>query len=382
MGRFKLSAHAYCRLLTNAHEYSGDLLSLISSDYRATDHIITGKGYAWGAGAMLARESGRLTGWASYSFGVSRLQFNTLSHKMCPSSFDPGHSLTIFGRYRLSRWLDTSASWHIASGRRITPITQIYIIADKVMMEHGGRNGAITTSVTPLQHKKPITDSFIRWGKVTVSDGDTAIILTGAPDYDVFPPFVYRTYEMTGCPGKRYTITAEYRNMSVESTATMLSPTPIDSIEFAPIIHSDSLCATFLHFTTAADVPAYYVIQSRSVTRGTAFRPSMLGTFVAESPRTHFRMQVYRAESDIDQLYSGVSENLSLNFIEGEQIAVKLCRVSKEIYDFWAAFDNNAIFGENRFVSGYAQLPSNVAGGYGVCKPRAQLLLRWNREAI
>ncbi len=142
MGRFKLSAHAYCRLLTNAHEYSGDLLSLISSDYRATDHIITGKGYAWGAGAMLARESGRLTGWASYSFGVSRLQFNTLSHKMCPSSFDPGHSLTIFGRYRLSRRLDTSASWHIASGRRITPITQIYIIADKVMMEHGGRNGA------------------------------------------------------------------------------------------------------------------------------------------------------------------------------------------------------------------------------------------------
>lgn len=230
---------------------------------------------------------------------------------------------------------------------------------------------SITTSVTPSQHKKPITDSFIRWGKVTVSDGDTAIILTGAPDYDVFPPFVYRTYEMTGCPGKRYTITAEYRNMSVESTATMLSPTPIDSIEFAPIIHSDSLCATFLHFTTAADVPAYYVIQSRSVTRGTAFRPSMLGTFVAESPRTHFRMQVYRAESDIDQLYSGVSENLSLNFIEGEQIAVKLCRVSKEIYDFWAAFDNNAIFGENRFVSGYAQLPSNVAGGYGVWSVQA-----------
>lgn len=229
----------------------------------------------------------------------------------------------------------------------------------------------ITTSVIPTKHEQPITDSFIRWGKVTVSDGDTTIILTGAPDYNEFPPFVYRTYEMWGQPGKRYTITAEYKNLSVSSTATMLSPTPIDSIEFAPIAHSDSLCATFLHFTTAADVPAYYVIQTRSITHGTAFRPSMLGAFVAQSPQTHFRMQVYRAESDIDELYTEHPEGLTSCFIEGEQIAVKLCRVPKEIYDFWNAFNNNALFGDNRFVSGYTRLPSNVAGGYGVWSVQA-----------
>lgn len=186
LGRFRLSAHAYARLLTNAHEYSGDLLSLITSDYRATDHIITGKGYAWGLGAMLSHESNRLSGWASYAFGVSRLRFPTLSHKMNPSSLDPGHSFTIFGRYKLSRRLHGSASWHIASGRRITPITQIYIIADKVMTEHGERNCAhlptyhrldlsliyhFTTSTPcshhPLQHQLSFT-LFNAYGKRNV----------------------------------------------------------------------------------------------------------------------------------------------------------------------------------------------------------------------
>ena len=186
LGRFRLSAHAYARLLTNAHEYSGDLLSLITSDYRATDHIITGKGYAWGLGTMLSHESNRLSGWASYAFGVSRLRFPSISHKMNPSSLDPGHSFTIFGRYKLSRRLHGSASWHIASGRRITPITQIYIIADKVMTEHGERNCAhlptyhrldlsliyhFTTSTPcshhPLQHQLSFT-LFNAYGKRNV----------------------------------------------------------------------------------------------------------------------------------------------------------------------------------------------------------------------
>lgn len=139
---FKISAHAYCRLLRNAHEYSGDLISLIKDDYCATDNILTGKGYAWGVGAMLSREQGRLTGWVNYSFGLSRLRFPAISHKMLPSAFDPGHVFTAYGSYKVSDHVDASASWHLASGRRITPVNQIYIIAERVILEHGERNSA------------------------------------------------------------------------------------------------------------------------------------------------------------------------------------------------------------------------------------------------
>ena len=226
----------------------------------------------------------------------------------------------------------------------------------------------LTMSVSPSDHAKPLSDSFIRWGKVTVSDGDTTIILTGAADYDVFPPFVYRTYEMKGVPGKRYTVTAQYKELTVTSSATMLQPTAIDGIEFSPIEHNDSLCATFINFTSSADVPAYYVIQSRSRTRGTSFQTSMLGAFVANEPLSKYRMQVYRAGSDLDELLAGGEkpEKLSSSFVRGERISVKLCRVPKEIYDFWVAFDNNSTFGETRFVNGYTLLPSNIEGGYGV----------------
>lgn len=45
-----------------------------------------------------------------------------------------------------------------------------------------------------------IADNLVRWGKVTVSDGDTAIVLTGGYDKRHFPPFLYKTYDMVGAP--------------------------------------------------------------------------------------------------------------------------------------------------------------------------------------
>ena len=64
----------------------------------------------------------------------------------------------------------------------------------------------IGESVTDLNELKKFV---INWGKVTISDGENSVVLTGRRDDDYFPPYIYTTSSMTGQAGKTYTITVE-----------------------------------------------------------------------------------------------------------------------------------------------------------------------------
>ena len=129
----------------------------------------------------------------------------------------------------------------------------------------------LTYSVTANDYDRPMSDNLVRWGKVTISDGDTSIILTGAPNNNSFPPYHYRTFEMVGTPGKHYSIKAEFHNDVATASAEMLNPVAINSVDFEPIADSDSLCATFVNFTAPSDTPAYFVVFTRSITANTPF---------------------------------------------------------------------------------------------------------------
>ena len=58
-----------------------------------------------------------------------------------------------------------------------------------------------------------LTDALINWGKVTISDGDTAVVLTGRVDDSYAPPYIYYTFGMIGIPGRTYTISAESKEL-------------------------------------------------------------------------------------------------------------------------------------------------------------------------
>ena len=59
----------------------------------------------------------------------------------------------------------------------------------------------LTASASPAEGNIAISDKLIRWGKVTISDGDTTIIMTGGPNKKYFPPYTYSTFRMKGKPG-------------------------------------------------------------------------------------------------------------------------------------------------------------------------------------
>lgn len=52
--------------------------------------------------------------------------------------------------------------------------------------------------------------------------------------------------------------------------------------------------------------------------------------------------------------------------IKGEKWEVKLCRISKDVYEFWKEYDNAVMFGGSQFVNASQSLSGNIIGGYGV----------------
>ena len=218
-----------------------------------------------------------------------------------------------------------------------------------------------TASMQPGEGEQSVADKLIRWGKITVSDGDSTVILTGGPDRNYFPPYKYFTYKLKGKPGKTYTLDAEFDDLHATAVCTMPFPTPIDSISLKPIEGEDSLRAATLHFTAPQDTPAYYYLTIRERGKGSRAWPAMMGTASATRPGESVSIPVFHAKNQLD----------SLNYIPqlklGQELEINLCRVTEEVYNFWTSYDNAVMFGGSQFlVNTNGDLGGNIRGGLGV----------------
>ena len=68
----------------------------------------------------------RLSGWASYTFGVANI---TNYGRQYPADYDRRHSVSLVGQYWLSRRLDVGATLRVASGFPTTPAVGVRVVA-------------------------------------------------------------------------------------------------------------------------------------------------------------------------------------------------------------------------------------------------------------
>ncbi len=74
------------------------------------------RGYARGMQVLVERRSAnRLTGWASYEYGVAR-ERDGIEGVAYPSDWDQRHTINLFGGYRLRPSVNLSLKWMIGSG--------------------------------------------------------------------------------------------------------------------------------------------------------------------------------------------------------------------------------------------------------------------------
>lgn len=218
----------------------------------------------------------------------------------------------------------------------------------------------LTLSAVPGEHEMSVAENLVRWGLVTLSDGERSVVLTGGPSDAYFPPFRYYSYEMVGEPGKTYTLTAEYQGQTVSSSVTMPEPTAILSAQRTPVLGCDTLSHVEICFQAPDDVPAYYHVSYMIRGQDQRFYPSMLGAVIADKAGAEVSVPVYRAKTSLS------AERFQPEMPADRSVTVRLERVAPEVFRFWRAFDDASLVDGSIFVSGSGSMPSNISGGLGV----------------
>ena len=215
----------------------------------------------------------------------------------------------------------------------------------------------------------------VQWGRVTISDGEDTVVLTGGPDRNFFPPYKYYTYGMDGVPGRTYTISGDDgRGNTISATCRMPEPTPIDSVTFEDI-DNDSLIAATAHFTAPAIMPdgaEYYMLTMTPEGRNQRPLPTLFGTIEAKSAGAHMSIPIYHPKHNFGGDYMYVPQ-----LYKGERVTLTLCHITREVYDFYRAYDNMIAFGSSQFLGSSGSLPGNTSSGIGVWSAQGASTIRF-----
>ncbi len=122
---FETSLEIYYKRLTNIIEYKDGTALLLNSNLDAD--LLNAKGYNYGVEFYVRKNSGRLTGWLTYSYSTSKRRTSGVTpaeqvnkNEYFPSVYDKPHNLNVIGNYHLSRRWRFSWAFSFSTGRPVT----------------------------------------------------------------------------------------------------------------------------------------------------------------------------------------------------------------------------------------------------------------------
>jgi hypothetical protein len=120
-----MSAELYYKYFQNIIDYKGGAV-LLMNEHLETD-ILNGKGKAYGVELMLKKQTGRLTGWISYTYARSFLKVDgeyteekINGGNYFPANFDKPHDLKVVANFKVMRRLNVTSNLIYNTGRPIT----------------------------------------------------------------------------------------------------------------------------------------------------------------------------------------------------------------------------------------------------------------------
>lgn len=137
---FSVNLQAYGKKLWNIVEYSGGLAYIATMNYNLQDMLLSGSGHNYGVTAQIQKNSGRLTGWLSYSWGRALRKFDNPNFPyIYPSSHERQHEFNAVASYKIRRWT-FGGNFIFSSGMPYTPVTSAYYLNQTLMVKYGERN--------------------------------------------------------------------------------------------------------------------------------------------------------------------------------------------------------------------------------------------------
>jgi hypothetical protein len=142
---YETSIEIYYKSLTNAIEYKNGA-NLLLNPYLEAD-LTNVRGYNYGVELYAKKNSGRLTGWASYTFSRSLQKTNGIftgdkinDNQLFPSNFDRPHNLIINLNWHISRRWRFGGTFIYSTGRPVTLPEYKFYYQDYQLLYYSDRN--------------------------------------------------------------------------------------------------------------------------------------------------------------------------------------------------------------------------------------------------
>lgn len=245
----------------------------------------------------------------------------------------------------------------------ISPIQTKEMIVVEGWIESGKHPVVMLSTNVPVLGEGQSIDSLakylIRWAKVTISDGEEDVVLTGRMNKDYFPPYIYSTYKMKGKPGKTYEIVVEYSGRIVTASTTIPAPVELEYIHVERESDSDSL---FILKAGLKDDPAtkdYYKFFTKVRGVDSYYKVPILSTIDDA---------VLSADISEVNLIKGLGlpeTDGSMFFCKGDTVDVKVCTMDQYSYFYWTDFEEITSLSTNPFFPSTKKIRTNINGGLG-----------------
>lgn len=233
-------------------------------------------------------------------------------------------------------------------------------------IDAGGYPVVILTTTVPIkrgyQSFDSLNDCLVKYARVTVSDGENEVILTGRADSDYYPPYIYTTSQMKGVAGNRYSLLVEYGDFVAGAETTIPEPVELDSLVITPVDDNEKYSIT-AHFTDDASEKNYYkffAFASNDLPTGSVpYSSSYMGLVDDNGATSNIRVPVYRGRS-LEHW-----EDYDPYFAYNENVKIKFAHIDSVSYDFWKDYEEMLSLSRNPFFSLKENIHSNIKGGLG-----------------
>jgi len=139
------SIEIYYKKLDNIVEYRDGATILMNNALEAD--LLNASGYSYGAEFYLRKNTGRLTGWLSYTYSQSKrhtsspfIEDQINANKYYPSTFDIPHNFVLNGSYHLTRRFRISGTFYYNTGKPVTLPELKYTYDGKQYVYYSDRN--------------------------------------------------------------------------------------------------------------------------------------------------------------------------------------------------------------------------------------------------
>ena len=234
-------------------------------------------------------------------------------------------------------------------------------------IDSGGHPMILLSETLPagnrLIRRDEVIGNIAKWARVSISDGDEEVLLTGTLDTRYFPPYVYTTNRITGEPGKTYHVDVQYKDYHATAHTTIPEPVELDTIYCVPFV--DTLYRVACGFTDPPEKGNYYKFFTMTEGEDERYQPSVLAMASDEVFDGYTEIYLWSTQRLMKKLYHP-------DMCYGDVVHVKFCTMDEGTFRFWENYEVTLATNANAMYYFEADMGANVEGalgyfaGYGV----------------